>query len=114
MPPFRSRLRSFVLKAAAFPLLATLAFPATSMADEASRLVRAINDYRSQPARCEGRTLRSRPPLEAERRLALPTSAGRDWRSALKRSGYRAANVQAIRLTGPREARAAKPCLGSS
>jgi uncharacterized protein YkwD len=77
------------------------------MADEASRLVRAINDYRGQPARCEGYRVRARPPLEAERRLALPTSAARDWRAALKRSGYRAANVQAIRLTGPREARTA-------
>lgn len=107
MSPFCSRLCSFALKLAALPLLSILALPATSMADEANRLVRAINDYRSQPARCEGRTVRARPPLKAERRLALPTSAGRDWRSALKRSGYRATNVQAIRLTGPREARAA-------
>ncbi|MNZ09523.1 Cysteine-rich secretory protein family protein [compost metagenome] len=107
MSPFRSRLCAFTLKLAALPLLFILASPAATMADEANRLVRAINDYRSQPARCEGRSVRARAPLEAKRRLVVPTSAARDWRTALKRSGYRAAKAQAIRLTGPREARAA-------
>lgn len=64
----------------------------------------AINDYRSQPHRCEWRTARAAPPLVLRSSLALPIGFRGGLRDSLKDSGYQAQAVRSIRLTDARDA----------
>ena len=64
----------------------------------------AINDYRSQPQRCEWRTVRAAPPLVLRSSLALPIGFRGGLRDSLKESGYQAQAVRSIRLTDARDA----------
>ncbi|WP_053213606.1 CAP domain-containing protein [Pseudomonas sp. Q12-87] len=68
------------------------------------QLVDAINDYRSQPHRCEWRTVRAAPPLGLRSSLALPIGFDGGLRETLKDVGYQARTVRSIRLTDARDA----------
>ena len=107
-PRGRSRLAAWTL------LLAGMAVAATAQADDSSALTRLINDYRLAPASCEGRTSEELPPLAADPRLVLPVGRAGDLQQALSAAGYPMVNVQAISLSGPRDALAALKVLRES
>lgn len=83
-------------------LLPVFANPAQARGE--GQLVGAINDYRSQPHRCEWRTARAAPPLVLRSSLALPIGFRGGLRDSLKDSGYQAQAVRSIRLTDARDA----------
>ncbi|WP_434695075.1 CAP domain-containing protein [Pseudomonas sp. Z1-14] len=82
-----------------FPL-----FPSPAHARGEGQLVSAINDYRSQPHRCEWQTVRAAQPLVLRSSLALPIGFSGGLRETLSRSGYQARSVRSIRLTDARDA----------
>jgi uncharacterized protein YkwD len=86
----------------------------TAHADESSALISLINDYRQAPESCEGQTSEELPPLAADPRLALPVGRAGDLQQALSAAGYPMVNVQAISLSGPRDALAALKVLRES
>lgn len=95
-------------------LLAVLPlFAIPAHASEERQLVSAINDYRAQPSRCEGRAVRGLPSLTLKQDLALPIGFAGDMRNTLKASGYRAVAVRSIRLVGAQDASAAFAMLQS-
>ena len=95
-------------------LLAVLPlFAIPAHASEERQLVSAINDYRAQPSRCEGRAVRGLPSLTLKQDLALPIGFAGDMRNTLKASGYRAVAVRSIRLVGAQDARGAFAMLQS-
>jgi uncharacterized protein YkwD len=104
--------RSSVLHFAACSLGLVVAV-AASAAEEA-RLVESINAYRSQVQRCAEQASEELLPLTADPRLALPASGGGDLQQALARTAYPMVNVQAISLSGPRDASAAMKVLQES
>jgi hypothetical protein len=70
-----------------------------------SQLIESINAYRSQPQRCGGQAslnCRCRPT-----RLALPATGTADLQQAMASASYPMVNVQAISLSGPRDAASA-------
>ncbi|MCY1259419.1 uncharacterized protein, YkwD family [compost metagenome] len=73
-------------------------------AGEERRLLSAINDYRSHPRRCSGRSLRALPPLALKSSLALPVGFAGALREELKDNGYQAVAVRTIRLAGAGDA----------
>ncbi len=83
-------------------------------ANEETRLVESINAYRSQVQRCAEQASEELLPLTADPRLVLPASGGGDLQQALARTAYPMVNVQAISLSGPRDAPAAMKVLRES
>lgn len=104
--------RSSVLRFVACSL-ALVVVVAASAAEEA-RLVESINAYRSQVQRCAEQASEELLPLTADPRLVLPASGGGDLQQALARTAYPMVNVQAISLSGPRDAPAAMKVLQES
>lgn len=86
---------------------------ATASASEEALLVEAINTYRSEVQRCGEQASEELPPLSPDSRLALPVE-GPGLQEALSATGYPMVNVQAIRLSGPRDATAAIQVLRES
>ncbi|MFW0753198.1 CAP domain-containing protein [Pseudomonas sp. H11T01] len=93
------------------PLLPLLATPAHAGGER--QLVEDINDYRAQPQRCAGRTVRALTPLALKSSLGLPIGYGGVSRETLKDSGYRAVSVRTIRLVGAQDAEEAFDMLQS-
>lgn len=91
-------------------LLGTAAVGAT----EEAQLLESINAYRSEVQRCAGQASEELPPLAADPRLVLPVAAGGELQQALSVAGYPMVNVQAISLSGPRDAPAALKVLQES
>lgn len=83
-------------------LLPLFANPAHARGE--GQLVEAINDYRSQPHRCEWSMLRAAQPLVLRSTLALPIAFRGGLRETLKGAGYEAMTVRSIRLTDARDA----------
>ena len=106
MHSMSSMLRSILL---ALGLLAS-----TAQAADEAQLIEAINAYRSQVQRCAEQASPELPPLTADIRLVLPATGGTDLQDALARAGYPMVNVQAITLSGPRDANAAMQALRES
>ncbi|MDD0842820.1 CAP domain-containing protein [Pseudomonas sp. Gutcm_11s] len=97
-----------------FTLLAFgLSATAVQAADEA-QLIESINAYRSQVQRCADQASPELPPLTADIRLVLPAAGSADLADALARAGYPMVNVQAITLSGPRDAASAMQALQES
>lgn len=86
------------------PLLPLFASSAHARGER--QLVEAINDYRDQPQRCEGRAVKALEPLALKSSLALPIGYRGGLWERLKASGYQAATVRTIRLTGAEDAEA--------
>ncbi|WP_278420273.1 CAP domain-containing protein [Stutzerimonas kunmingensis] len=94
-------------------LIATLSVAGAAVAEEA-RLVEAINAYRGEVQRCGDKASEELPPLTADSRLNLPVDGAGDLQQALSRAGYPMVTVQAITLSGPRDAQAAMQALRES
>ncbi|MGY2291680.1 CAP domain-containing protein [Pseudomonas sp. SDO528_S397] len=95
-------------------LAATLVFSGAASASEESLLVDSINQYRSQVQRCGNQGSQELPPLTADTRLVLPVNSVGDLQQALARAAYPMVNVQAISLSGPRNAEAAMKAVRES
>ncbi|AUO23686.1 CAP domain-containing protein [Pseudomonas sp. D8002] len=95
-------------------LAASLVFTAQAQAGEESLLVDSINQYRSQVQRCGNQGSQELPPLASDTRLVLPVNSVGDLQQALARAAYPMVNVQAISLSGPRNAEAAMKAVRES
>lgn len=106
------RVPSSVMRLATLSL--GLMFAATAVATEESQLVESINTYRSQVQRCASLVSQELPPLAADPRLILPGSNIGDLQQALARTAYPMVSVQAITLSGPRDAPSAMKAVRES
>ena len=95
-------------------LAASLVFTAQAQAGEESLLVDSINQYRSQVQRCGNQGSQELPPLASDTRLVLPVNSVGDLQQALARAASPMVNVQAISLSGPRNAEAAMKAVRES
>ena len=95
-------------------LTLTLAFAAPAMASEESQLISSINAWRSQSQPCAGQSSQELPPLTADTRLILPVTGFGNLQDALKQAAYPMVSVQAISLSGPRDAQAAMKAVQES
>ncbi|WP_044871498.1 CAP domain-containing protein [Pseudomonas sp. LFM046] len=103
---------SFVSRLACVSL--GLVFATLAVASEETQLIDSINAYRSEVQRCAGQASSELPPLNADPRLILPAGGIGDLQQALSRTAYPLVNVQAINLSGPRDAQAAMKALQES
>ena len=91
-----------------------LVFAATAVASDESQLIESINVYRSQLQRCAGQVSSELPPLSADPRLVLSATSVVNLQQAMASAGYPMKNVQAISLTGPRDAASAMKAIRES
>jgi len=103
---------SSVIRFAALSL--GLLFATTAVATEETQLVDSINAYRSQVQRCASQASQELPPLAADPRLVLPANNAGDLQQALARAAYPMVSVQAISLSGPRDAQSAMKAVQES
>lgn len=87
---------------------------AGAQAAEDSQLLGLINNYRSEVQRCGDQASAELPPLTADPRLVQPVGRAGDLQQAMSAAGYPMVNVQAISLSGPRDAAAALKVLQES
>ncbi|WP_458374441.1 CAP domain-containing protein [Pseudomonas laurylsulfatiphila] len=87
---------------------------ANAMAADEAQLIESINVYRSQLQRCAGQVSSELPPLSADPRLVLTAPSIGDLQQAMAAAGYPMKNVQAISLSGPRDAAAAMKAIQES
>ncbi|AHZ67896.1 Allergen V5/Tpx-1-like [Pseudomonas mandelii JR-1] len=106
------RVLSSALRFAVLPL--GLVFAATAVASEETQLVESINVYRSQVQRCAGQASSVLPPLTSDSRLNLSPSGAVDLQQAMAQASYPMTNVQAIMLSGPRDAQSAMTAIKES
>ncbi len=106
------RVMSSVLRIAVLSLGVSAATSALAV-DEA-QLIQEINSYRNQVQRCAEQASPELPPLTADIRLVLPATGSADLQDSLARAGYPMVNVQAITLSGPRDAASAMQALRES
>lgn len=83
-------------------------------AGEEAQLIESINAYRSEVQRCDERASEELSPLLPDSRLVLPATGAGDLQGSLARAGYPMVNVQAVSLSGPRDAQAAMQALRAS
>ena len=100
-------------------LLLSLLLSGSSLAVAANgggeaQLVDSINIYRSAVQHCDSQASEELTPLSPDPRLVLPASGAGDIQGSLARAGYPMVNVQAISLSGPRDAQAAMQALRES
>jgi uncharacterized protein YkwD len=95
-------------------LVLSLGFAGNVLAVDEAQLVEAINAYRGQVQRCAEQASAELPPLNNDRRLVLPANGVGDLQDSLARNGYPLVNVQAITLSGPRDAASAMQALRES
>ncbi|MFJ4354648.1 CAP domain-containing protein [Pseudomonas sp. NPDC089428] len=88
-------------------------FISPAQASGERQLLAAINDYRAQPQRCEGRRAQNATPLALKANLALPIGYGGRLREGLQATGYQAVKVRSIRLVGAQDAEQAFAMLRS-
>ncbi|MGI4838859.1 MAG: CAP domain-containing protein [Janthinobacterium lividum] len=88
-----------------------VAMAGNALAGEESQLIESINAYRSQPQRCGESASPELPPLSADPRLVLPASGVGDLQQAMTKAAYPMVNVQAISLSGPRDAASAMTAI---
>lgn len=88
-----------------------LIFAGAASALEQTRLVESINLYRAEVRSCAGQSYEALPPLAIDSRLALPVRSSGDLQRELTTAAYPLINVQAISLSGPRDAQAAMTVL---
>jgi uncharacterized protein YkwD len=91
-----------------------LVFAANAVAADEAQLIESINVYRSQPQRCAGQVSSELPPLSADPRLVLTAPSIGNLQQAMATAGYPMKNVQAISLSGPRDAAAAMKAIQES
>lgn len=91
-----------------------LVFAANAIAADEAQLVESINVYRSQLQRCAGQVSAELPPLSADPRLVLSGPSIGNLQQAMATAGYPMKNVQAISLSGPRDAASAMKAIQES
>ena len=91
-----------------------LVLAANASAADESQLIESINVYRSQLQRCAGQVSSELPPLSADPRLVLTASSIGNLQQAMATAGYPMKNVQAISLSGPRDAASAMKAIQES
>ena len=91
-----------------------LLLTSAAMASEEAQLIDSINAYRSQAQSCDGKGTPELPPLHSDPRLLLPVDGVGDLQAALAAAAYPMMNVQAISLSGPRDAQSAMQALRES
>jgi uncharacterized protein YkwD len=91
-----------------------LLFAASAVASDESQLIDSINVYRSQLQRCAGQVSSELPPLAADPRLVLSAPSIGNLQQAMATAGYPMKNVQAISLSGPRDAPSAMKAIQES
>ncbi|MCD5989613.1 MULTISPECIES: CAP domain-containing protein [Pseudomonas] len=91
-----------------------LVFTATAVASEESQLVDSINNFRNQSQRCGDQVSQELPPLNVDTRLVLSATSPVDLQEAMARATYPMVNVQAISLSGPRDAQSAMNTIQES
>ncbi|EJM78990.1 MULTISPECIES: CAP domain-containing protein [unclassified Pseudomonas] len=91
-----------------------LLFAMNALAADEKQLIDSINDYRSQNQRCAGQVSSELPPLAGDPRLALSASSIGNLQQAMVAANYPMKNVQAISLSGPRDAAAAMKAIQES
>ncbi len=94
-------------------MLGLLMVTGAQAADEA-QLLELINSYRSEVQRCGAQASAELPPLTADPRLVQSIGRAGDLQQAMSAAGYPMVNVQAISLSGPRDAAAALEVLQQS
>jgi len=99
------RFKPFAVRLATLSL--GLSFAASALASDESQLIDSINAFRSLGQRCGNEVSMELPPLNTDPRLHLPASGAVDLQQAMARASYPMANVQAISLSGPRDAASA-------
>ena len=87
---------------------------AQAFTGDEGQLIESINAYRSQAQRCGDEASLELPPLNSDTRLALSPEGTRDLQQAMSRAAYPMVNVQAISLSGPRDAQAAMGAIEES
>jgi len=95
-------------------LLMMMAGQGIARASEDLALIEAINAYRGEMQRCGVQVSEPLPPLSNDPRLILPANGTGDLQDSLSAAGYPLVNVQAITLSGPRNAQAAMQALSES
>src|SRR5690606_33146927 len=108
------RVLSSVARFAALSLGLAVSASALAFSGEEGQLIDSINAYRSQAQPCGGEASLELPPLNSDTRLALSPEGTRDLQQAMTRAAYPMVNVQAISLSGPRDARAAMGAIEES
>lgn len=91
-----------------------LLFACAAQASDESQLIESINAYRSQLQNCGDGVSHELPPLAADPRLILPATGTGDLQQAMARAAYPMVNVQAISLSGPRDAQSAMKTIQES
>ncbi|WP_296256043.1 MULTISPECIES: CAP domain-containing protein [unclassified Pseudomonas] len=91
-----------------------LIWTGAALASEEAQLIQSINSYRSQAQPCANVVSQELPPLNADTRLNLPASGAVDLQPMLSRAAYPMVSVQAISLSGPRDAPSAMKAIQES
>ncbi|CAI8859210.1 SCP domain-containing protein [Pseudomonas sp. IT-P44] len=91
-----------------------LLFAMNALAADEKQLIDSINDYRSQNQRCAGQVSSELPPLAGDPRLVLSATSIGNLQQAMVAANYPMKNVQAISLSGPRDAAAAMKAIQES
>ena len=91
-----------------------LAVAGAAQASDEAQLIQSINTYRSQAQACANVASQELPPLTADPRLNLPASGPVDLQQVLARASYPMVTVQAISLSGPRDATSAMKAVQES
>jgi uncharacterized protein YkwD len=91
-----------------------LLFAGSAVAADEAQLIESINLYRSQLQRCAGQVSSELPPLSADPRLVLTAPSIGNLQQAMATAGYPMKNVQAISLSGPRDAASAMKAIQES
>lgn len=106
-----SRAKPFALRAGTLLIVSTV-FAMPAAAQEPSPLVSLINEFRGTSQSCGDGAPRAAGPLAPNEALAVaPARSGAQLQEALQASGYRPARLQAISVSGPRDAAAAMRAL---
>ncbi|MBC3423589.1 CAP domain-containing protein [Pseudomonas sp. RW3S2] len=108
------RVLSSVACLGALTLGLVISTSALAISGDEAQLIESINAYRSQAQRCGDAGSLELPPLNSDTRLALSPEGTRDLQQAMTRAAYPMVNVQAISLSGPRDAKAAMSAIEES
>ncbi|CAM3400005.1 hypothetical protein BZK31_04745 [Pseudomonas floridensis] len=85
-----------------------------ALASDEAQLIDSLNAWRGQAQRCGDQVSMELPPLVTDSRLVLSASGGVDLQQALSRASYPMVTVQAISLSGPRDAQSALKAVQES
>lgn len=91
-----------------------LLFAVNAQAADEKQLIDSINVFRSEVQRCADEVSSELPPLSVDPRLALSATGVGNLQQAMANARYPMGNVQAISLSGPRDAQAAMTAIRES